>query len=70
MCLEVVLVNEGPEMGPCSRRCATERSVDRVVVNKCFVGCTAVRADSSSGISLFTSSLTGLAARVKTKSGG
>ena len=40
-------------MGPCSRGCATERSVDRVVVNKCFVGCTAVRADSSSGISLF-----------------
>ena len=24
-------------MGPCSRGCATERSVDRVVVNKCVV---------------------------------
>ena len=37
MCLGMVLVNEGLEMRSCSRECATEGSVDEVVVNEMFV---------------------------------
>ena len=37
MCLGMVLVNEGPEIGLCSRECAIEGGVDGVVVNERFV---------------------------------
>lgn len=37
MCLGMVPVNKGSERGPCSRECATEGSVDEVVVNESFV---------------------------------
>ena len=38
-------------MGLCSRECATERSVEGGVENESFVGCDAVRANSSLGTS-------------------